>query len=233
MPDYAAARRKMVEGQLMPAGVVESSLLEQFARLPREDFVSTDSRDRACLDEVAPVSPGRFLLPPALHARLLAASLPGSGDHVLEVGCATGYGAAILSPLCGRVTALDDSQTLLDTARTLWTREGCANVSGVCGPMAQGWKVAAPYTLIVINGAVCRIPEALVDQLAPGGRLVAVVRAAQTGPGHAVLVRRGEAGNGVQRNLFDASCPWLSGFAPQGGFRFEGLTLVDGRKKFA
>lgn len=223
MPDYAAARRKMVEGQIMPAGVVENGLLERFTCVQRESFVSEGDRDHAFVDSPLGLPGGRFLLAPALHARLLAAAAPTSSDRVLDVGCGTGYGCAILSVLVARITALESDPILLKTARGLWTDEGYANITGVCGPLAEGWAADAPYTLAVVEGAVAELPEKIIGQLAPGGRLVTVLRESDSSSGRAVLIRRGEGGGWSRRDLFDASCPWVSEFGPASGFRFAGL----------
>ncbi len=220
MFDYAAARKNMVEGQLMPSGVIRPDILARFLSVPREDFVPANLRGHACLDSVVPLEKGGFLLPPALHARLLEAAGVADSDRVLEVGTATGYGAAILSGLAGRVTALAGNSQGLEAARALWESLGCKNVTGAIGPLTEGWEPQAPYSLIVVDGAVCEVPERLVSQLERGGRLVAVLRTDEDDPGRATLIRRGADGGWSRRDMFDATCLWSPGFEPPRTFRF-------------
>ncbi|HRC27081.1 MAG TPA: protein-L-isoaspartate O-methyltransferase [Alphaproteobacteria bacterium] len=219
MFDYAAARKNMVEGQLMPSGVLRSDLLARFLSIPREAFVPANLRGHACADSVVSLEDVGFLLPPALHARLIEAAGVTASDRVLEVGAATGYGAAILSGLAGRVTALARELQGLETARVLWESLGCKNVTAAVGPLTEGWEPQAPYSLIVLNGAVHEVPERLVGQLERGGRLVGVIRATENDSGCAVVIRRGADGAWSRREMFDATCPWLPGFEPPRIFR--------------
>lgn len=220
MQNFDMARKNMVEGQIMPAGVVRADVLDRFLCVPREDFVPVNLRGYACLDSDVSVDTERFLSPPALHARMIDAASPCESDVVLDVGGGTGYGAAVLSGLVGSVVALESSQDRLDRAQALWRSLACRNVTGVRGDLRLGYPERAPYTLIFINGAVAEPPPRLLEQLFPGGRLVAVVRETDTTPGRVVMVRRGGGDTWSSRDLFDASCPWIPEFAPAGRFVF-------------
>lgn len=221
MPDFSAVRKTMVEGQILPAGVLRPDLLARFLDVPREDFVPANARGHACVDSSLSLGGGGFLFPAALHARLIDAAAPSFSDVVLEIGAGTGYGAAILSPLVARVVALGSDPETLDQARARWETCGFTNLTGAIGLLSEGYVPGAPYTLVVVNGAVPDVPIGLVEQLAPGGRLVTVIREPGSEAGSAVLIRRGEEGAlWSRRDLFDAFCPWCPGFSPGGVFLF-------------
>lgn len=220
MPDYALSRRNMVDCQLGPNGVTDPAILAAFASVPREDFVPASLRGVACLDEEVRFGDGRFLVEPSVHARLLAAAAPKSSDIALDIGGGNGYPAAILSHLVSTVIVLEGDEAALAEAAKLWAKLSVCTAAGVVGALEKGVGAHAPYNLIVINGAVARIPEEILAQLAPGGRLVTVLQENPDAQGRAVLVLR-EAGNIFSRKvLFDASVPYARGFAPRPGFVF-------------
>lgn len=220
MPDYALSRQHMVECQLAPDGVTDPAIRAAFSVVPREDFVPAPLRGLACLDEEISFGDGRFLLAPSVHARLLAAAAPKSSDIALDIGGGNGYPAAILSHLVSTVIALESEEPRLLAAAKLWAGLSVCTVAGVRGAPEKGVQAHAPYDLIVINGAVARIPDEITAQLAPGGRLVAVVRENPQAQGRAVLVLREEGNIFSRRTLFDASVPYAPGFLPKPDFVF-------------
>lgn len=220
MPQYAAARTNMVDSQIHTMGVVSEAVLDAFRTVPREKYVPEGRQSIAYNDEDLPVGAGRCLMEPVSHARLLQAALPVKSDIVLDVGCATGYSAAILSALCDKVVALEHDAGLLAFAEKGWAGAGLSNIQARQGAFAEGYASGAPYSLIVLNGAVSHIPDALVEQLAPEGRLVGVVRTAEDRIGRAVLVSRNAQGVISSRTLFDAAVPYLPGLEPRTQFVF-------------
>lgn len=220
MPQYAAARINMVDSQIHTMGVVSEAVLDAFRTVPREKYVPDGRQSIAYCDEDLPVAPGRCLMEPVTHARLLQAALPVKTDTVLDLGCATGYSAAILSTLCGKIVAVEHDASLLVSAQKNWADAGFANIQAHQGALPEGYAPAAPYSLIVLNGTVAHIPEALVEQLAPEGRLVGVVRGAEDRIGHAVIISRNAQGIISTRTLFDAAVPYLPGLEPRTQFVF-------------
>jgi protein-L-isoaspartate(D-aspartate) O-methyltransferase len=216
MTDFNAQRRNMVEGQVRTADVTDLRIQSAMMEVPRERFVPPESAGLAYLDRDLPIGPGRrCLLKPMVLAKLLQAADIGATDRVLDVGCATGYAAALLSRIAGAVVALDNDEGLLAIARA--ELAGRSNIDLVAGPLPAGWQAAAPYDVILIEGAVEVTPEALCRQLAEGGRLVCVEGA---GPGaKAVLYLRSGDDIGA-RSLFDASAALLPGFAKAPIFAF-------------
>lgn len=217
MIDFSAARRHMVDGQLRPNRVVSPALLDAMADVAREDFVPKAAKGIAYMDEDLPVGDGRYLLAPLTLARLIQAAAPGSGDAVLDVAAATGYSSAVLARLAGSVIALEDDKALADQAAATLRDLAIANVQVVVGPLNEGHLKRAPYAVIIINGAVEHIPEALIAQLGEGGRLAAVVGTGPVGRATLLTKRRGQASSRV---LFDAGVSPLPRFTKEAGFVF-------------
>ena len=220
MTNFTAARINMVDSQIHTMGVVSEAILEAYRIVPREEFVPEGSRGIAYCDEDMPVAQGRCLMEPVTHARLMQAVTPAANDTVLDVGGATGYSAAILSRLTGRVVAAEPDATLLAHAEKIWAKLGCSNVVPHQGGFAEGNAAMAPYSLIFINGSVDSASDALLAQLAPHGRLVAVIRRKTDRIGRATLFVKSAAGNVSERVLFDAAVPYLPGQEPGNGFVF-------------
>lgn len=216
--NYGAARLNMVESQVRPNRVTDSRIVLAMAELPREQFVSVGLRGVAYVDEDISIGNGRYLMEPMVHARLLQAAEIAPGEHVLEIGCGTGYGAALLSRLAAQVVALESDAGLAATARANLAALKIGNVEIVAGALEDGWPQSAPYQAIVLGGSVERIPAALDSQLAESGRLVAIV----TPPGQqgAAILRLKNHGAVTARPLFDAASRRLPGFAADRGFVF-------------
>jgi protein-L-isoaspartate(D-aspartate) O-methyltransferase len=163
--DTAAARRAMIDSQLRPSGVNDARVLAAMAAAPREDYVPAHRRAVAYSDRAVPLGAGRVLAPPLSHGRMLTEAMPTAADKALIVGGGSGYLAALLAPLVGTLHVVE-SETALD--RIGGARAG----TWVAGPLAQGCKKAAPYTLLLIDGAIEVLPDALARQLADDGRVV-------------------------------------------------------------
>ena len=139
MFDAANARRLMVEGQVRTADVTDTTILEAMQSLPRERFLPAALAQLAYLDGDVPVTRGRTLLRPMVLAKLVQAARIRSTDRVLDLGCATGYSAAVLSRVAGSVVALEEDATLAGMAKEALTSVGAANVEVVTGPLTAGW----------------------------------------------------------------------------------------------
>ena len=218
MTDYAAARINMVENQIRPNRVTDGRVLEAMGAVPRERFVPTRLRGTAYVDEDLAVAPGRYLMEPAVFARLLQAAAITPSDVVLDIGCATGYSTAVLARLGATVVAVESDPELVARAGALLAEFDAGNAAVVEGALEAGYPKQAPYDAIVLGGAVDEAPRAITDQLAEGGRLVAVVTGGSP-VGRGVLVLRV---HGVlsRRVLFDAAVPALPGFNVERGFVF-------------
>jgi protein-L-isoaspartate(D-aspartate) O-methyltransferase len=215
--DYETARRNMVEGQIRTNKVTHEALLAALASVPRERFVPAERAPVAYVDDDIALGGGRYLMEPMIFARLVQEADPKRTDNVLIVGSATGYGAAVLAPLVKSVTALESDAALAARGREQFARLSVIGAAQVEGPLAQGWQRGSPYDLIVLEGAVERVPQALFDQLADGGRLMAVI--AGQGVGRAILHTK-SANILSHRAIFDAAVHPLPGFQAARGFVF-------------
>lgn len=219
MSDFATARRNMVDGQLRPNRVTHPGVLEALGRLPREAFLPPERRAVAYLDDDIPLGGGRHLMEPMVLGRLVQAAQPRAGDVALVVGAGTGYGAAVLAGLVETVIALEDDARLAGLAAKALAGLGLDNVALVQGPPAAGWAKEGPYDVILIEGAIVSLPDAIAGQLAEGGRLVGVFAGEEGVAGQArILLRDGGVLSG--RTLFDAGVPKLPGFDAPPRFAF-------------
>ncbi|MDH3594605.1 MAG: protein-L-isoaspartate O-methyltransferase [Rhodospirillales bacterium] len=216
--DYAGARANMVESQLRPNKVSDPQIVAAFESVPRELFVPEVKRGIAYVDKDVSIAEDRYLMEPRVLARLLQAAAVDPGDVVLDIGCGTGYASAILAQLAATVVALESEAGLAEQAGRTLSELGVDNVLVVEGALTEGYAKQAPYDVILVGGSVAEVPQTIYDQLAEGGRLVAVVRD-QAGLGRGTLMQR-IAGVPSHRVLFDAATPFLPGFTREVGFVF-------------
>lgn len=215
MTDFAAARRNMVDGQVRTADVTDLRILAALQEVPRERFVPAASAGVAYLDINLPVGEGRKLLKPMVFAKLLqAAELTGT-DLVLDIGCATGYSAAVIARIAGQVVALEQDPALAKAATAALAAEPNVTVASVA--LTEGWPPGGPYDVIILEGAVDEVPEALFRQLKDGGRLVCVLGA---GPGARAMVYRRSGDDIGALQVFDAAAALLPGFVKPPEFAF-------------
>jgi len=215
MIDYSRARRTMVDTQLRTADVTDQRVLDAFVEVPREDFVPADKVGLAYLDLDLPVAPGRCLMQPMVLAKLIQAAKPGPEDRAMVVAAGVGYGAAILTSLVASVTAVEDEAAL--AAFATGQLAAYPNVAVKTGPLAAGHAAGAPYDVILIEGAVELVPEAILAQLADGGRLVTVVGFDRPGRATSFIKSKGDAAGRV---IFDIVAPPLQAFARKPEFAF-------------
>ncbi|MEO5335530.1 MAG: protein-L-isoaspartate O-methyltransferase [Magnetospirillum sp. WYHS-4] len=214
--DYAAARRYMVESQLRTNRVNDPLILAAMAAVPREAFAPESAKALAYRDEALPLGHGRFLMEPLALARLLQAAGIRETDVVLEVGCGTGYGAAVIARIANAVVALESDPALAALAGRILADQHAASIVVAEGPLESGYPRQAPYDVIVMGGAVADIPRAIQEQLAEGGRLVAIQ---QQGVGKGILLSR-HGSTFARRELFELGAPPLPGFAQKAAFVF-------------
>jgi protein-L-isoaspartate(D-aspartate) O-methyltransferase len=210
MIDYARARKTMVDNQMRTSSVTDRRVLAAMGEVPRELFVPAARRPLAYIDDAHPLegAPGRYLGPPAPFARLVQLAEIDSVDRVLDLGCGNGYSAAVLSKLAQTVVAVEPDSSLASEARSMLKELGAVNVEVMEGPVGAGAAARGPFDVIVVEGSINTVPEALFGQLKPEGVLVALI--AEAGR-PAVAHVFAQSGKGVAaRAEFDGTLPPLT-----------------------
>ena len=210
IPDFAAAREAMVESQLRPQGVTDAGVLEAMGSIERERFLPPHTRPLAYVDRGVAIGDGRFMAAPSVLGQLLTQMAPKRGERALVIGVGTGYSAAVLAAIGLKVTALESSAELAKAA-------GSNKVKVVEGPLEAGHPDGAPYDLILLDGAVEFLPDAIIDQLADGGRLGAAL--IDRGVARLIIGRKAGGAFGYL-SIGDAGVPALPGFARPRAFTF-------------
>jgi protein-L-isoaspartate(D-aspartate) O-methyltransferase len=212
---FIEQRRHMVNGQLRVGDVTDLDLLAAFLATPRESFVAPTHAGFAYVDGDQPSrgSTTRRLLAPLILARLLQAAAVRPGELALDVAGGSGYSAAILNQLGASVIALESDAGAAEAARQLLADR--AGIEVVVGDLTAGASGRGPFDVVLVNGAFETFPEALVAQLATGGRLVGVDAGAQ----EAVLIEKSAAGVS-RRGLFDAHAAKIQEFRRAPNFAF-------------
>ncbi|PHK97017.1 protein-L-isoaspartate(D-aspartate) O-methyltransferase [Pseudoroseomonas rhizosphaerae] len=218
--DFAGARKWMVDGQLRPNKVTDPRIISAMLDLPRHRFVPQAQVPRAHADEDVPLGGGRVMIQPMMLARLMQLAQIRADEQVLLLGAGSGYGAALAARMGGRVTAVESDPALLALARDALDEVSVApgSIRLVEGDASRGHAAGAPYDLILIEGQVPEIPAGLVEQLAEGGRAVAVRRL--PGQSGAAVLGRRLGGSFSVSEAFDCNTAPLPDFLPQPGFVF-------------
>lgn len=173
--DIEQARFNMVEQQVRPWDVLDQTVLDLLFRLRREEFVPAPYRSLAFVDMEIPLGQGESMWSPKLEARVVQSLQLKKTDKVLEIGTGSGYLTALLASLAGQVHSVEIHAEFLKDAEARLKAHGFDNVTLEAGDASRGWEAHAPYDAIVVTGSLPVLPEILSAQLAPGGRLFAVV----------------------------------------------------------
>jgi len=223
MTDFMTARARMIDSQLRTEEVSEPAILRAMAEIPRERFVPEKEAELAYIDRSVLITdasvgaPARYLMRPAAFGKLLQLAEIVETDKVLDVGAGTGYSAAVLARIAGSVIALECNDDLAGTASALLAEFAAAKARVVRGPLEAGYGAKAPYDVIVLEGAVELVPQALFDQLAEGGRLVAVIGSGGSALGTLYTKTDGDIG---RRPAFNSNARPLPGFERPKSFVF-------------
>jgi protein-L-isoaspartate(D-aspartate) O-methyltransferase len=169
---FDSARKEMVARQIRDRGIHSQSVLDAMLAVPRHEFVPASCLAEAYDDKPLQIGEAQTISQPYMVAAAAEALAIEPADRVLEIGCGSGYQAAVLSHLAREVFAIEFRTHLAASARERLSRLGYKNVSVVSGDGSLGWPLASPYQAILVSAAAPAVPSALVDQLAEGGRLV-------------------------------------------------------------
>ena len=209
MTDFAARRTTMVDTQVRPSDVTKFPIIDAMLTVRREAFVPDDKRDAAYVGEHLDLGGDRVVLDPRSFAKLLDALDVQPTELVLDVAAGYGYSSAVLGQIAQAVVALEENEAMARDAQAALMDEGADNVMLETAPLTEGAPQHGPFDVIVLGGAVEEVPEALVDQLAEGGRIGALFASGALG-----VARIGYKIDGAVtwRDAFNASAPVLPGF---------------------
>jgi protein-L-isoaspartate(D-aspartate) O-methyltransferase len=225
MTDSGLQRLNLVESQVRPSDVTDRRIIKAMLDVPREAFVPSALASIAYMEEpvsVAGKAPNgvettRQLLAPRTFAKLVQLARIDDGSVVLDVGCATGYSTAVLAKIAAHVVAVESDKLLADMAGRTLQKLGVENASVIVAPLVAGAPARAPFDAIVLNGSVPVVPDALLDQLKEGGRLVAVIADGALSRAHIILRSRDTFD---ARPAFEAAAAQLPGFEKPAAFVF-------------
>ena len=212
--ERVAERRAMVDRQLRPRGIADPAVLDALGAVPRHVFVPSGLAASAYADTALPIGLRQTISQPYIVAYMTEAAALRPGARVLEIGTGSGYQAAVLAEVASRVYTIEIVAVLAAAARTRLAGLGYDNVEVRAGDGYRGWPEEAPFDAILVTAAPDHVPAALVEQLAPGARLVLPV-----GPDGALqamtIVTKG-AGGAVTEQTFPVRFVPMTGEAQSG-----------------
>ena len=212
------ARFNMIEQQIRPWNVLDPAVLALLAIVRREDFMPPAYKGLAFVDCEVPLPEGQCMLAPKVEARLLQEIGLQRHERVLEIGAGSGFMAALLSHRARAVISLEIHPSLASMAATNLERAGIHNCKVLVRDGARGLPEEGPFDAIVLSGSVNSVPPLLLEQLGPGGRLLAIV--GDEPVMRAVRVQRLSDSRFETRDLFDTVAPRLRGFDEPSRFHF-------------
>ncbi|MES2160621.1 MAG: protein-L-isoaspartate O-methyltransferase [Pseudomonadota bacterium] len=212
------ARFNMIEQQIRPWDVLDTSVLDLLMVVKRENFVPAAHKALAFADTEIPLPGGQVMLNPKVEARLLQDVNVKKHESVLEIGVGSGYLAALLAHKGRHVTAVEVSPELKALAEKNLADNGVTNVTVELGNGAQGWSNGAPFDVIVVTGSLPELPPALLQQLKVGGRLAAIIGQSPAMKAQ-LITRTGEAGYDT-RTLFETDVKALASATQPSQFKF-------------
>jgi protein-L-isoaspartate(D-aspartate) O-methyltransferase len=210
MPDYAARRTTMVDTQVRPSDVTKFPIIKAMLEIPREAFVPVDQREVAYMGENLPIAPGRVMLAPRTLAKMLDALDVQPNELALDIGALRGYSSAVVARLAEAVVAVEEMEDHAHEAEAALAACGADNVAVIQGPLTEGAPKHGPYDVVLIQGGVEEVPQALVDQVKDGGRMICIFMEGALG---ACRMGYKHAGRMDWRYAFNAAAPVLPGFA--------------------
>ena len=169
---YTARRNRMVDGQIVRRGIKDNIVIEAMRKVPRHLFVDEEFRSKAYADSPLPIGCSQTISQPYIVASMTEQLMLSKESRLLEIGTGCGYQTAILAEIVKEVFTIERVGELQQKAEKLLKRLMYESVSCRLGDGSEGWWEAAPFDAIIVTAAAKSFPEALIEQLKPGGRLI-------------------------------------------------------------
>ena len=217
MSDFAARRVMMVDTQVRPSDVTKFPIIAAMLAVPREVYVPREKREAAYMGENVTIAAGRVMLEPRTLAKMLDVLDILPSEIVLDLGCGLGYSTAVIALLAEAVVAVEEDDVMAAQAQRNLSAQGVDNAAVVVAALSVGDAKHGPYDVIMVQGGVEIVPDALIAQLKDGGRIGAVFMEGALG-----VARVGHKANGrvTWRFAFNATAPVLGGFVARRAFVF-------------
>lgn len=216
MSDFAARRITMVDTQVRPSDVTKFPIIDAMLTVQREDFVPAAQREAAYLGENLDLGQDRVLLDPRTLAKMLDHLDITNDELVLDIGCAMGYSSAVIAHMAEAVVAVEEDEAMAAEAQEALAQAGADNVIVHVAPLTEGAPQHGPYDVVIIQGAVGEVPEALLEQVKEGGRIACLFMDRGLGEVRLGYKRGGQVS---WRLEFNAGAPVLRGFERQAEFQ--------------
>ncbi|MEO1473800.1 MAG: protein-L-isoaspartate O-methyltransferase [Pseudomonadota bacterium] len=216
MTDFAARRTMMVDTQVRPSDVTKFPIIDAMLSVAREDFVPSGLREAAYMGENLNLGDGRVMLEPRTLAKMLDALDIAGDELVLDVGTGYGYSSAVIARMAEAVVALEEDEGMAADAQDALVQAGADNVVVQTGTLSAGAPDHGPYDVVIVQGGVSHVPDALLDQLKDGGRIAALFVDGALGE---VRIGYKLDANVTWRRAFNAGAPVMNGFERHSKFQ--------------
>jgi protein-L-isoaspartate(D-aspartate) O-methyltransferase len=216
--NFDQARQNMVENQVRPWEVLDGRVLDVLGRVRREDFVAPAHRQLAFADMCLPIGHGEVMMKPVMEGRLLQALALKPEEHVLEIGTGSGFFTACLASLAARVTSVDIHADFTATAGQRLQAAGITNAELATGEAVNAWQPQGTFDVVVVTGAVYRVPDRFLGWLKPGGRLLAI--RGESPVQQVVLLTNQGNGRYQEESVLETDLPYLANAEPPRRFVF-------------
>ena len=216
MTDFSARRTMMVDTQVRPSDVTKFPIIEAMLSVPREDFVPASQREAAYMGENIELSDNRVILEPRTLAKMLDVLDIGQDELVLDIGAGYGYSSAVIAHMAQAVVALEDDNAMVEDAKDALVAANADNVVIEHGSLVAGAAEHGPYDVIIIQGGVSHLPQAIISQLKEGGRIACLFMEDALGE---VRIGYKMDEHISWRRSFNAGAPVLNGFERHIGFQ--------------
>tara|TARA_B100001093_G_scaffold465512_1_gene483237 strand:+ start:116 stop:766 length:651 start_codon:yes stop_codon:yes gene_type:complete len=207
----------MVEGQIKPLSGISPKILEALYLIDRKDFVPENMKDFSYTEKNINIEKNRYLLKPAITAKLLSSLNIKINETILIIGSATGYSAAIASKIAETVICIEENKNLMHFSENITVKNSINNIVFINNELNKGYLEQGPYSCILIEGAIEEIPQIILDQLSEEGRLVTVVLKDEMGSAIRYYKKNNEI---INQFLFSIEVPELESFKKMNKFKF-------------